>query len=67
MLIAILPGSTFGSFLPGFVGIVLGIIGLALPGRPRRLAAWGLALSTASMVFGVVMGFVYAFGSVFWS
>ena len=67
LLIAFLPGTTFGSFLPGFVGIVLGVIGLVLPGRPRRFAAWGLGLSAASMVFGIVMGFVYAFGAVFWS
>ncbi|WP_162925034.1 DUF308 domain-containing protein [Mycetocola zhujimingii] len=64
MLIAILPGMTFGATLPGVIGIVFGIIGLVLPGRPRRQALWGLVLSGTSIILGIILAFVYAFGSV---
>lgn len=64
MLIAITPPSSFGTFLLGFVGVVFGIIGLALPGRPRRQATWGLVLSATSMVLGIVLTFVYGFAGV---
>lgn len=64
MLIAITPPSSFGTFLLGFVGVVFGIIGLALPGRPRRQATWGLILSGLSMVLGIVLTFVYGFAGV---
>ncbi len=64
MVIAIVPTEVFGSILLAGVGMTLGIIGLVLPARPRKQALWGLILSGASIIVGLIMTFVYAFGSV---
>ena len=58
---AFLPLVNFVAFVLGPVGIILGIIGLVRAGRPRRQAAWGTALSAASILLALVMIFVYAF------
>lgn len=65
IVIAFIPFVNFGAFLIGVAGVILGIVGLALVDRPRRMAAWGLILSALSLVIAFVMVFVYTFGFIF--
>lgn len=65
IVIAFIPFVNFGAFLVGVAGVILGIVGLALVDRPRRMAAWGLILSALSLVIAFVMVFVYTFGFIF--
>ena len=65
MVTALTPFVNFFAFLIGPAGIIVGIIGLALADRPRRMAAWGTILSAVSLVLAFVMIFVYTFGFIF--
>ena len=65
VITAFIPFVNFFAFLLGPAGVILGIIGLVLADRPRRMAAWGLILSVASMVLAFILIFVYTFGAMF--
>ena len=65
VILAFIPFANFFAFLTGPAGVIVGIVGLVLADRPRRQAAWGTALSAASMVLAFIMIFVYTFGFIF--
>lgn len=61
VVLAFIPFVGFLSYLLGTAGIIVGIIGLVLADRPRRQAAWGTALSAASMVLAFIFFFVFLY------
>lgn len=58
---ALIPFVGFLSYLLGTAGLILGIIGLVLADRPRRQAAWGTALSAASMLLAFIFFLVFLY------
>lgn len=64
VVIAVIPFVNFFAFLLGPIGLIVGIVGLALAGRPRRMAAWGTILSAVSIALACVLIIVYTFGAM---
>ncbi|WP_411722094.1 hypothetical protein [Mycetocola sp.] len=57
---ALVPFVGYLAYLFAVPGAIVGVVGLVLVDRPRRIAVWGVALSGASVVLANVMPFVYA-------
>ena len=65
IIAAVIPFVNFLAFPIGVSGLILGIVGLVLVNRPRRMAIWGTILSVVSLILAFVMIFVYTFGVIF--
>jgi hypothetical protein len=59
---AVIPLVNYGSGLVALAGIVLGIIGLVLPARPRGTALGGLVVSVAALILSVLLAIAYTVG-----
>lgn len=59
LLGAFIPFANYGTGFLAFVGLVLGIIGLVLKGRKRKIAIAGTILSGAALILSIVMAIVY--------
>lgn len=62
---AVIPFVNFLAFPIGVAGLILGIVGLVIIDRPRRMAIWGTVLSVLSLVLAFILVFVYTFGILF--
>jgi hypothetical protein len=59
---AVIPLVNYGSGFVALAGIVLGIIGLVLPDRPKGTALGGLVVSVAALILSVLLAVAYTVG-----
>jgi hypothetical protein len=59
---AVIPLVNYVSGFPAFIGLVLGIVGLVLPARPRGTAIAGSVLNAVALLLSIVLAVVYTAG-----